>query len=165
MRTTGLSSLPLLLVLMLNLEAAAQVLPDVVPGQRIRVALFKDPQHKRTGICDSLSSEVLFITLENSGRRGKVPLATIASLEVCRKTGRKTWMAASVGTAVGAIAGGVVGSAVGQGSDPQYAGLHALAGVVIGAPSGFLLGAVIGSQIKSEQWEKVALKQAEGGDK
>src|SRR5262245_38691555 len=157
MRTARLSSLPLFFVLMLRFEVAAQDLPDVVFADLIRVAVLLDPRHKRTIICESVFSDAIYLTLEKSGKHGKVPLASITSLEVCRGTKRKTWTGAGIGATVGMVGGGIAGSAIGGASDPQYAGVYALVGVIIGAPSGFLLGAVIGSQIKSEQWEEVPL--------
>jgi hypothetical protein len=155
MRTTGLSSLPLLLVLMLGLEVAAQDLSSVAPGDLIRVAIFKDPSHKRTGICDSVHSDAIYLTLENSGKHGKVPLATITSLEVCRRTKQKTWAGAGVGFAIGTLAGCAFGVVYTELSDDPYAGLAIPAGLIIGAPSGFLVGAIAGSQMESKQWEAV----------
>ncbi len=165
MRTTGLSSLPLLLVLMLRLEVAAQDLSNVAPGDLIRVAILKDPHHKKTGICDSLHSDAIYMTLENSGKHGRVPLATIASLEVCVGTKQKAWAGAGVGLLIGTLAGGVIGAVVASASNDPYAGLAIPAGLIIGAPSGFLVGAVAGSLIKSKQWVEVPLTTGRRGKK
>jgi hypothetical protein len=127
-----------------------------VPGDRIRVAPLKAPNRKDSAIYHSHSSDAIIMTLEKSGKRVKVPLAAIASLEVCWETRRNGWAGAGIGFVVGTLAGGAIGSASGA-SDPWFGELHTLAGLAIGAPAGLVLGTVIGLQIKTEKWEEVPL--------
>jgi len=157
MRTAKLSSWSILFVLALGFETAAQNLSSLAPGDRIRIALAKNANHQESGIYHALADSAIIMTSEKSEKTVKVPLAAIANLEIYRGTKRKTWSGAGIGVAVGALAGGAIGSAIGEATDPGFAGLYTFAGLVIGAPSGFLLGAIVGSEIKTKQWEEVRL--------
>ncbi len=83
------------------------------------------------------------------GRRFKIPLRAVTSLEVSR--GRKS--RTLEGAAVGLIAGGALGLVT---ADDALA--RAGAGGV-----GLLLGLAVGTAISSERWERVQLKGLEVG--
>jgi len=158
MKTAKLLILSLILILTVCVEVTAQNLSSLAPGDRIRVALLKTPNRKDSGIYHSVSNEAIIMTLEKSGKRAKVPLAAIASLEVCWETKRNGWAGAGIGLVVGTLAGGAIGSVSGA-SDPWFgdSALPTLAGMAIGAPAGLFLGTVIGLQISTTQWEEVPL--------
>ncbi|MGH7600572.1 MAG: hypothetical protein ACREOI_29810 [bacterium] len=156
MKTAKLLTLMALFILTLCVEVTAQDLSSLTPGDRIRVAPLKEPNRKDSAIYHSHSSDAIIMTLEKSGKRVKVPLTAIASLEVCWATKRNGWAGAGMGLAAGALLGITIGAASEDTSDP-YAGLAPLAGLAIGAPAGLFLGTVIGLQINTKQWEEVPL--------
>jgi len=88
-----------------------------------------------------------------------LPLAALRLLETPR--GRKSRWAtgAGIGLLAGAVAGGLIGGAIGASSDPDFAGLHALAGVVLGAPAGLAVGAIAGSFFTTDRWVETPISE------
>lgn len=111
-----------------------------------------------------MRSDTLLLRIAAEQAEIRLPLAALRRLETTQ--GRKSRWArgAGIGLLTGAVAGGVIGGAVGASSDPDFAGLHAVAGIALGATTGFAVGAIAGSFLTTDRWVEIPISDIMGID-
>jgi hypothetical protein len=102
-------------------------------------------------------SDTLLFQIAEHQAEVRLPLTALRRLETPHGQKSRWATGAGIGLLAGAVAGGVIGGAIGASSDPDFAGLHALAGIILGAPAGFAVGAVAGSFFKTDRWVAVPI--------
>jgi len=135
---------------------SAQAQPTIEPGTRVRITVPDAGLDMRTGTWLGVSEGAFdFVPDGQSSDTGKIQLASVTSLEV--SGGHKSrWLP---GLLLGFVGGAAVGAVLGYNADIEDmakehgAALLAAPGAVLGAG----MGALIGSQIKSERWEEIPL--------
>lgn len=128
-------------------------------GDRVRLEAPSLGPKRVVGQVLATREDGLRLRLED-GREVEVTVADIRQLEVARGLRSKT----AEGAAIGALTGAAVllGALIADRGvcDEDLGGCKAYRTVaVIGAIPGTLLGALIGSQIKTDRWERVPLHQ------
>jgi len=157
--------LPLILASAPSTATAQQ--PETAPGSRVRVTHncrvpddgpARCPSRRsgriwrHTGTLVGVRSDTLFLQIPTHQADVRLPLAAVQRLETPHGQKSRWATGAGIGLVTGAVAGGVIGGVVGASSDPDFAGLHTLAGFIVGVPAGFLVGAVVGSFIRTDRW-------------
>lgn len=171
----GLTSI-FLIVLCTPSPGPAQT-PVLDQGQRVRVAYRcklvrgqvtecrenRSPR-RTTGYVRSVDGDTLRIRSEASDAELAIPSSSIAQLWVVEGRKGHFW----TGAGIGLLAGGLIGAAIGSTKEfcPIWSGCGEPAtgiGVVIGAPTGALLGGVVGLLIRSDRWEEAPLDRVRLG--
>lgn len=137
--------------------AAAQEVPPVIPGTRVRVWAPQLPDDKQAGTLVALRSDTLFLQPELQADTVGIPRAAVTRLEISRGQRLHTGEGAVLGFTIGAGAGALVGFLVGNGQDCDggCGGLGALLYGGIGAGAGLIIGTVVGGNKKTDRWEEV----------
>ena len=144
------------LVLTGSVDLFGQEAPLVAQGDRVRVTA---PNERVVGTFAVLKPDTLVVNVES--RRLAIPFASVTSLEVSRGQKSRTGRGALIGLGVGVVAG--VGTALAlcaEGDcniDGDITGAVALVLGAGGALVGAGIGALIGSQTKTDRWETVPL--------
>ncbi len=155
------------LILGSALRGAAAQQPATAPGSRIRVThhcqladagaarcdlLRSGSRWRHTGTLVGVQSDTLLLRLPARQADVRLPLMAIRRVEV--PIGKKSaWgTGAKIGLLAGAVVGAAVGNAVGSNSDPGFAALHAIAGIILGAPAGLIAGGITGAFLKTDRW-------------
>jgi len=133
------------------------------PGTRIRVRVLgpKDKMISQTGSLVSIQGDSLrFFAEAQPGDFVVLPLSEIERVE--SYAGRKSrWLTgAGIGAGTLALAGGIAGYAAGEDQPSGWCcdlskGQAAAGGAMLGAVSGFLLGAIVGAAIHTDRWREV----------
>ena len=183
-RVRLLTALQGLLVLACLAPLEAQQLPQLAPGQRVRVTAPASGLANEDATLVSATRDTIVIgrtqvRSENDSWwidtvRTALPLRSVTSLEIFRGQGSSGGLATGLGAGVGGLAGVVVGVLLAQdvGGDDQCGGMGprlfclssrdkkaltvALSGGV-GLSIGFLIGHSIDATKEAEQWERVPL--------
>lgn len=169
-----LKSIHLLLVFAPTL-ATAQAQSLLSKGQQVRVVTRCDMARDSLVLCpapgvpaphewaysgqlEALDADTLRIRVGSNKSVFAIATASIARLSVANGTRGHFWTGAGMGLLAGVLIGAAIGSTQNlEGSflfsntDPK------LLGAVVGAPAGFLLGGVIGTLIRSDRWQAVAI--------
>ena len=121
-------------------------------GDLVRVAVGQRPDLSwKTGRFVEVDGETLVFG------DARIPLDSIAEIQVYRGTHGH----AGAGAALGLLIGGAGGALVGYYKDPGniYAGLAAVLGGAVGGVLGLFTGIAIGSSIRGQTWRTVPLDQ------
>jgi hypothetical protein len=160
------------LILASALRGAAAQQPGAAPGSRIRVThtcRVADDGSTRcysrrsgrlwrhTGTFVGVHSDTMLLKIAEHQAEVHLPLTALRRLETPHGQKSRWAMGAGIGLLTGAVAGGVIGGASGASSDPDFAGLHAIAGFILGVPAGFVVGAIAGSFFKTDRWVAVPI--------
>ena len=160
------ASLVLMVAAMAWSDGVAQQPAAVQPGQRVRVRLATAAAPEVVGVVRVMTSDSLTLEQEsgaNAGTTTTIPLAGISRLQVSR--GRhSTWGKGLLfGAGVGAVAGAIVGLASGNSeglfNSPSF---DAALGVIVFAPTGAVIGTVVGAMTRTERWETVPIPLGAG---
>lgn len=128
-------------------------------GDRIRITATKYFFQPTIATFEKLHSDSLFLNINN--RTLAIPVNLIKKLEVSKKQKRNT----ITGIIVGSLAGGVVLGIAMHFEEQQAEGFGKVGqpgfwgGFAYGALLGGGVGALIGSQVKSEKWEQISIKE------
>ena len=143
------------LVAVFRSPAAAQDVPPVTRGMRVRVWAPQLPDEKQAGTLVDLRGDTLFLQAEHD--TVGIPRASLTRLEISRGQRLHTGEGALLGFTIGAGAGALVGlvAANGQNCDGGCGGLGALLIGGIGAGAGLIIGTVVGGNMKTDCWEEV----------
>ncbi len=131
----------------------------LLEGDRVRLAAPSVGPKRVVGQVLATREEGLRLRLED-GREVEVPLADIRHLEVARGRRSKTVEGAAIGALTGAVV--LVAALIADRGvcDEDLGGCKAYGTVaVMGAIPGTLLGALIGSQVKTDRWKRVPQHQ------
>jgi hypothetical protein len=150
----------LLLGLVLPFDGSAQAVPS--PGDRIRIKQVDGTV--LTGTLATFSPETIQLSI-GSDDVAEVPVARITVLETSlgrqRNFGKYFGLTLAAASVAGAIIGAIAYVDTGPCSwlciGPQTRGEYIAWGLVGGAIIGLPLGAIIGSQVREERWNRVAL--------
>ncbi|MGD8496407.1 MAG: hypothetical protein PVF05_09480, partial [Gemmatimonadales bacterium] len=139
---------------------AAQQATDAKPGDRVRFVAAPEVPELVTGRLEQLTNRQLRVVgtdpASGSQRLYELSLADVSQLEVLR-TRRHTWLGLGVGAGIGAASTlFVLSGFCDTGDSPCSAGDIARDGLLITVPAA-LVGALIGTLVKSEEWAPVAL--------
>ena len=173
-RTSGAVLLSLLLVLLAPSVSVAQAPDSLVKWQRVRVITRclvvpdqppdcpdSDERWTYIGQLETLDRDNLHLSSETTHTEFVIPRASITHLYLTDGTKGHFWPGAGIGLVGGALIGAVIGSTTEFCVDsctPDEAQAGAIeAGIIIGAPVGFLLGGVVGSLIRSERWRLISI--------
>ena len=148
----------LILFFCANQQVYAQ-LDSLSSGDRIRITATKYFFQPTIATFEKLHSDSLFININK--RTLAIPVNLIKKLEVSKKQKRNM----ITGMIVGSLAGGVVlgiamhfeeqnAEGFGKVGQPGFWGGFAT-GVLLGGS----IGALVGSQLKSEKWEQISIKE------
>lgn len=160
--------LSLVVALVLTAQAGlfAQQEPPVVSGDRVRIAApTVDPEDWLVGTLVETAADTCVLAVDNQADTLALPFASVTRFEVNR--GRRShWV---TGAALGAVVGGAGGALLGYMSciyEPKESDCvqtHVTVGAVVGGTVLGLVGAGIGSAIKTDRWEEVPLDQLRVG--
>jgi hypothetical protein len=145
------------LVAVFHSPAAAQELPPVTRGMRVRVWAPDLPDERQAGTLVDLRGDTLFLQPELQADTVGIPRAAVTRLEISRGQRLLTGEGAFLGFTIGAGAGALVGLLVGNGQDCDggCGGLGALLYGGIGAGAGLIIGTIVGGNKKTDRWEEV----------
>lgn len=118
-------------------------------GQRVRVRAEGLPSGWSDALMQSVIGDTVVVMLARDGSRVSLPLASIEKLEIWRRRSPNTRTGALIGGAILGSAGAVW---CGYSYCDESRGVVFLGGAAVGA----LLGAGVGSTIRSDRWEAVA---------
>lgn len=128
-------------------------------GNRIRITATKYFIQPTVATFEELHSDSLFININN--RTLGIPVNLIKKLEVSKKQKRNTITGMLVGSLAGGLALGIAmnseeqkAEGFGKVGQPGFWG-----GFASGAVLGGGIGALIGRQVMSEQWEQISIKE------
>jgi hypothetical protein len=151
--------------------SVAQTPDSLVKGQRVRVVARcevapdcreGDPRWIHVGQLEALDRDSLHIRARANNAELVIPTSSIARLYVVDGTKGHFWVGAGIGLLGGALIGGVIGSTtqfcIDECTDAQAQAGAIEAGVILGAPAGFLLGGITGALIRSDRWRLVSIK-------
>ena len=127
------------------------VVPDRAPGCRER-----DPARMATGRLEGLDGNSLRIRAEPHQEELVIPTASLAELWVVQGTRGHARTGAGLGLMGGALLGGIIGST--QEFCTFSCSPATAIGILVGAPAGLLLGAVVGAALRSDRWRSVSIK-------
>jgi hypothetical protein len=128
---------------------------EVPLGSRVRVKTLTVPDIWRTGTVESWNRDTLELTAEGTWSRS-IPLPELVSLEISRGSRRNTGKGALAGGIAGAAFGTISSIAIAVADPIEGAGFGTYAAYTVGtAAIGAGIGALIGSLVQSERWEKV----------
>ena len=146
-----------LIVCLLPMPIAAQAIPAIAVGGRIRVRT--TDARKMTGRLEAVTSDTLVVQLEDTAAPISMPVASLTRIEISHgllSRGESAWRRAKwgavIGAAPGAVSLGLQHEQVGGGSSVAKA---AALGAWSGGLFGGLIGAVVGAAHPSEKWERV----------
>ncbi len=141
-----------------NQQVYAQ-LDSLSNGDRIRITATKYFLQPTIATFEKLHSDSLFFNINN--RKLAIPVNLIKKLEVSTKQKRNTVAGIIAGSLVGGLILGVAmhseeqqSEGFGKVGQPGFWG-----GFASGALLGGGVGALIGSQVKSEKWEQISIKE------
>ena len=149
----------MMLMFVLPFDGSAQAVPS--PGDRIRIKQVDGTV--LTGTLATFSAETIQLSVDSS--RVEVPVARIEVLETSlgrqRRFLKYFGLTVAATSVVGAIIGAIAYEDTGPCSflciGPQTRGEYIGWGLGIGAIVGLPLGAIIGSDVREERWNRVAL--------
>jgi hypothetical protein len=153
------------LLLVLSVSLFAGEVSQAEPGSRLRVLVPDSTDDWIKGSLLSLDADTLMLKVrfpEGPDFRGDyreleaplaIPLSTISTLEMSRDRKSHTFLGAAIGLTVGVGIG--VLSIRGTAENDLAAGDAALIGAGLFGIPGALIGAAIGSSIKTDRWETV----------
>lgn len=126
--------------------------PEEGTGERVEYRL-------RRVVGDLLAITTRTLTIDPEGRQDSVEvnLRTMVSLEVSRGRSAKTLEGAGIGLMAGALVGGVIGGSNASKNEDESTMEGAGKGAAILAGPGIVIGLLLGSQVKKDQWELVAM--------
>lgn len=141
-----------------NQKACAQ-LEKLTGGERIRITAIDYFFHPTIAVFEKIYFDSLFCTINN--KKMGIPIPFIQKLEISQKKKRNTITGMIAGSLVGSVVLGVAMYSEKQNSQgfgsigqPGFWG-----GFASGAILGGGLGALIGSQVQSERWEQISIKE------
>lgn len=147
----------MVIVCLLPMPVAAQPIPPIAVGGRIRV--WTTDARKMAGRLEAVTSDTLVVQPEGTAAPVSIPVALLTRIEISRglmSRGESAWRRATWGAVIGAVPGaislGLQHEQVGGGSSVAKA---AALGAWSGGLFGGLIGAVIGAGHPSEKWEQV----------
>jgi len=141
---------------------SAQQLPEVRPGQRVRVTAPSAGLHQAVSTVEALSASELTLLRERLHERGwvdtlhvRVALDSVRRVEVSTGQHSHEW----TGAGVGAVVGGTVGYMIGQRRKCSCCGpcYSAEGGALLGGVVGAVVGGLIGDGIRTDEWLPVDL--------
>ena len=138
--------------------AAAQEVPPLTPGARVRVWAPELRDHKQAGTLVELRGDTLFLRAERQADTLRIPRASVTRLDVSVGRRRHAAVGALVGFLSGAGGGALAGYLIGgpgQNCDGGCGGLGALVGGAFGAGGGLLIGTIVGVSITTDRWKEV----------
>ena len=144
--------------------AAAQEVPPLTPGARVRVWAPELRDHKLAGTLVELGADTLVLQARPDAGWLRIPRAWVTRLDVSR--GRKSRVGSGIkyGVLAGLVTGALVGGIVCKSQyscsnahqeEGDMTPLYALGGAVMGAGSGLIVGALVGDAASGERWEEV----------
>jgi hypothetical protein len=130
------------------------------PGTRVRYEI--GAEWRETATVVEADGDALVVRLGRNGAVVRVPLAEMRHLEVSAGLRSNADTGAIVGAVPGVLFGGYIGLAACYESDCAGSGIPAaaLGAFIVGTLSG-LIGAAIGSLIKTERWKPLSLPRTE----
>ena len=162
-------SLTIGLLLVSVTSLSARQAPPVEVGSRVRVTAIDLGLEKQSASLQGLRGDTLdLFVVQGGGSIVSVPLASVTEFATLQSTSRRTVIGALIGSAVGFSAGVIVLAVAHEGCEgggffswgrrycgtaPPEAELAAVAGALLGAG----VGAVVGYFINTERWEEVPL--------
>ena len=159
MGTQSLVALACALTAIFGAVAAAQDVPALAAGQRVRISAAALGIHNQVGTLLEWRTDT--VRVQPARRRTetlRLPRAAITQLDVSMGKRSRIGRGALIGLFAGAAVGAGVGAAVGGGQNGDggsYAGLGALVFGGIGAAGGLVVGTVIGAATTTDQWRRV----------
>ena len=139
-------------------EAAAQVPPDSIVGQRARLrqATAGSPMVESIGIVQDLTPDSIRLDRDRGVRTAA--LSPTVRLEISRGVRANTGRGAWIGALIGGLGMGTLGalSCDGRGNIVSFSSSDcAKGGALLGGAAGALLGLGIGALVRTERWEEV----------
>jgi hypothetical protein len=164
-RSVSLAAFFLTQVAAARLTLAAQAVPVLSAGSRVRVTFTTAPPTTVVGTLQRLGDDTLHVRVtrqrESLSRKlvsenCAIPLSAISTVEVTRGMHGRAARGAVYGVLIGATVGALAGVAGGDVLN-MSAGDKALAGGVAFGAFGAGVGALIGAASRSEEWETVPI--------
>ena len=125
------------------------------PGSRVRITAPDCGLNQQTGMLDPSLGDTLVLAYGASNAR--CLRSNVTRLEVSRGRRSKWVTGLGLGLLGGALVGAAVGPTLNHPEDGLTAADWAAVGVLLGAPTGMVLGTLIGASIKRDRWEEVPL--------
>lgn len=140
---------------------AQEVVPALVAQSRVRVTAPGFRGHAVVGRLVSLQADSVLLLEEGATTPTALPSRDVRTLEVSRGMKRQTKAGAVTGMIFGGIAGVVIGSASADRCKREatlfenLCDLNVVGGLSAGMVGGALVGGLVGSQIRVEQWQTI----------
>lgn len=111
-----------------------------------------------TGYLQALDGDTVRLLVQSRTTELAIPTASVDRVWVVDGRKGNFWSGAGIGLLGGALIGGLIGST--QEVCILDCSPATAFGVIIGAPAGFLLGGVIGAQVRSDRWREIPVDRA-----
>jgi hypothetical protein len=132
----------------------AQEPPTIEPGERVRVTAPDFGLQKSVGTCLSLSQGVMAFEPAGSSQL-TIPTGSMTGLEISRGRKSNTLKGLGLGFLGGAALGAVIGLLVDEHGNDLAPWNAAVVGAAVFGAGGAVVGAGIGTAIKTDRWEEV----------
>jgi hypothetical protein len=149
---------------------AAQDVPSLAPGARVRVTtlehhpeishLFTDVKIRHTGTLIALNADTLLLKPDGQSSPRMIPLAHVTGLDMSRGWASRGERA-TMGSGIGFLVGGVILAIAGGTALEENSGSPGARMILfmIGGVPGAAIGAVVGESTAGERWEQVPLER------
>ncbi len=143
--------------------SAGQAIPPVAPGTRVRITAPSLGADKLIGTVVPSPADTLMVRPADRMTAVAIPLASMTRLEV--RNGQKSHLllGAAIGFVAGATSLGIGSAVVCNREDSDCSKYHTVTFTVLGGLSGGAAGALMGSLIQTDRWDRVPLERLRVG--